>query len=357
MALSCRPMAEAFILGAVRSPIGRFRGGLRDIRPDDLLGQVIAKLIQKTAIPGDSIDDVICGCANQAGEDNRNVARMALLLAGLPQSVPGVTVNRLCGSGLEAVLQAARCIQSDQADLMIAGGVESMTRAPLVMPKPDGAFPSGNVTMYDSSLGWRFPNPKLAAQFPLEAMGETAENLATRYGLTRSEQDQFALRSHHHALAAQQAGRFDEELVAIDLPPAGKGQPPGQLRADEGPRADTSVEKLGKLAAAFRSGGTVTAGNSSTLNDGAAAVLIGTEAKAKGPTAARGARNAVPCFAPRGNDAFLTCVQCSRSGDVASWIPSPAGSSQYSHHCPRQRSRLCPSAIAFFGSGLLNIAA
>lgn len=281
MALSCRPMAEAFILGAVRSPIGRFRGGLRDIRPDDLLGQVIAKLIQKTAIPGDSIDDVICGCANQAGEDNRNVARMALLLAGLPQSVPGVTVNRLCGSGLEAVLQAARCIQSDQADLMIAGGVESMTRAPLVMPKPDGAFPSGNVTMYDSSLGWRFPNPKLAAQFPLEAMGETAENLATRYGLTRSEQDQFALRSHHHALAAQQAGRFDEELVAIDLPPAGKGQPPGQLRADEGPRADTSVEKLGKLAAAFRSGGTVTAGNSSTLNDGAAAVLIGTEVKAK----------------------------------------------------------------------------
>ncbi len=281
MALSCRPMAEAFILGAVRSPIGRFRGGLRDIRPDDLLGQVIAKLVQKTAISGDSIDDVICGCANQAGEDNRNVARMALLLAGLPQSVPGVTVNRLCGSGLEAVLQAARCIQSGQADLMIAGGVESMTRAPLVMPKPEGAFPSGNVTMYDSSLGWRFPNPKLAAQFPLEAMGETAENLATRYGLTRSEQDQFALRSHQYALAAQQAGKFDEELVSIELPPPGKGQPMAQLGVDEGPRADTSLEKLGKLSAAFRAGGTVTAGNSSTLNDGAAAVLIGTEAKAK----------------------------------------------------------------------------
>lgn len=281
MALSCRPMAEAFILGAVRSPIGRFRGGLRDIRSDDLLGQVIAKLVQRTAIAGDSIDDVICGCANQAGEDNRNVARMALLLAGLPQSVPGVTVNRLCGSGLEAVLQATRCIQSDEADLIIAGGVESMTRAPLVMPKPDGAFPSGNVTVYDSSLGWRFPNPKLAAQFPLEPMGETAENLATRYNISRVEQDQFALRSHQHALAAQQAGKFDDELVSIELPPPGKGQPMGQLSVDEGPRADTSVEKLGKLAAAFRAGGTVTAGNSSTLNDGAAAVLIGTEAKAK----------------------------------------------------------------------------
>jgi acetyl-CoA acetyltransferase len=153
-------MASAYILGAVRSPIGRFRGGLRDIRPDDLLGQIIGKLVERTAIPAESIDDVICGCANQAGEDNRNVARMALLLAGLPQSVPGVTVNRLCGSGLEAVLQAARCINAGQADLMIAGGVESMTRAPLVMPKPDSGFPSGHVTVFDSSLGWRFPNPR-----------------------------------------------------------------------------------------------------------------------------------------------------------------------------------------------------
>ena len=281
MALSCRPMVEAYILGAVRSPIGRFRGGLQQIRPDDLLGQVIAKLVERTTVPPEAIDDVICGCANQAGEDNRNVARMALLLGGLPQSVPGVTVNRLCGSGLEAVLQAARCINAGQADLMIAGGVESMTRAPLVMPKPDSGFPSGNVTMFDSSLGWRFPNPKLAAQFPLEAMGETAENLATRYQLSRSEQDQFALRSHEKALAAQRAGRFDEELVSIDLPPPGKGQPPAKLIQDEGPRADTSIEKLGKLPAAFRQGGTVTAGNSSTLNDGAAAVLIGSEERAK----------------------------------------------------------------------------
>lgn len=274
-------MVDAFILGAVRSPIGRFRGGLRDIRPDDLLGQVLARLVERTGVPPETIDDVICGCANQAGEDNRNVARMALLLAGLPQSVPGVTVNRLCGSGLEAVLQAARCINAGQADLMIAGGVESMTRAPLVMPKPDAAFPSGNVTMFDSSLGWRFPNPKLAALFPLEAMGETAENLAAKYNITRAEQDAFALRSHEKALAAQKADRFADELVAIDLPPPGKGQPAVKFAQDEGPRADTSVEKLGKLPAAFRAGGSVTAGNSSTLNDGAAAVLIGSAERAK----------------------------------------------------------------------------
>ncbi len=281
MALSCPAMVDAFILGAVRSPIGRFRGGLRDMRPDDLLGQVIAKLVARTAVPPETIDDVICGCANQAGEDNRNVARMALLLAGLPQSVPGVTVNRLCGSGLEAVILAGRAINAGQADLMIAGGVESMTRAPLVMPKPDTAFPSGNVTMFDSSLGWRFPNPRMAALFPLEAMGETAENLAAKYNITRAEQDAFALRSHEKAIAAQRADRFVDEIVPVDLPPPGKGQPPTQFLQDEGPRADTSVEKLGKLPAAFRSGGSVTAGNSSTLNDGAAAVLIGTAERAK----------------------------------------------------------------------------
>lgn len=281
MALSCPSMVDAYILGAVRSPIGRFRGGLREIRPDDLLGQVIARLVERTGVPPETIDDVICGCANQAGEDNRNVARMALLLAGLPQSVPGVTVNRLCGSGLEAVLQAARCIGAGQADLMVAGGVESMTRAPLVMPKPDTAFPSGNVTVFDSSLGWRFPNPKLAALFPLEAMGETAENLAAKYNVSRAEQDAFALRSHEKALAAQKADRFADELVAIDLPPPGKGQPAAKLIQDEGPRGDTSVEKLGKLPAAFRAGGSVTAGNSSTLNDGAAALLIGSAERAK----------------------------------------------------------------------------
>ena len=272
---------QAFVLGAVRSPIGRFRGGLKDVRADDLLAQVLAALVQRTQVPPETIDDVIAGCANQAGEDNRNVARMALLLAGLPQSVPGVTVNRLCGSGLEAVLQASRSIMSGEGDLYIAAGVESMTRAPLVMGKPDVAFPNGNTTLFDSSLGWRFPNPKMAQLFPLEAMGETAENLAERYQISRAEQDQFAQRSHERALAAQASGRFDDELVAITLPPPGKGQPAALLQKDEGPRGDCTVEKLAKLAPAFRTGGSVTAGNSSTLNDGASALLIGTLERAQ----------------------------------------------------------------------------
>jgi len=272
---------QAFVLGAVRSPIGRFRGGLKDVRADDLLAQVLAALVQRTQVPPETIDDVIAGCANQAGEDNRNVARMALLLAGLPQSVPGVTVNRLCGSGLEAVLQASRSIMSGEGDLYIAAGVESMTRAPLVMGKPDVAFPNGNTTLFDSSLGWRFPNPKMAQLFPLEAMGETAENLAERYQISRAEQDQFAQRSHERALAAQASGRFDDELVAITLPPPGKGQPAALLQKDEGPRGDCTVEKLAKLAPAFRAGGSVTAGNSSTLNDGASALLIGTLERAQ----------------------------------------------------------------------------
>jgi 3-oxoadipyl-CoA thiolase len=272
---------QAFVLGAVRSPIGRFRGGLKDVRADDLLAQVLAALVQRTQVPPETIDDVIAGCANQAGEDNRNVARMALLLAGLPQSVPGVTVNRLCGSGLEAVLQASRSVMSGEGDLYIAAGVESMTRAPLVMGKPDVAFPNGNTTLFDSSLGWRFPNVKMAQLFPLEAMGETAENLAERYQITRAEQDQFAQRSHERAVAAQASGSFDDELVAITLPPPGKGQPAALLQKDEGPRGDCTVEKLAKLAPAFRTGGSVTAGNSSTLNDGASALLIGTLERAQ----------------------------------------------------------------------------
>ena len=272
---------QAFILSAVRSPIGRYRGALKDVRPDDLLGQVLAALVARTQVPAATIDDVIIGCANQAGEDNRNVARMALLLGGLPESVPGVTVNRLCGSGLEAVLMAARAIAAGEGTLYVAGGVESMTRAPLVMGKAEAGFAGGNVTMYDSSLGWRFPNPKLAQLFPLEAMGETAENLVARYGLSRTEQDEFALRSHQLAVKAQSEGRFDEELVPIAVPPAEKGKPAGRVERDEGPRADSSLDKLGRLAPAFRAGGSVTAGNSSTLNDGAAALLIGTAEKAK----------------------------------------------------------------------------
>lgn len=273
-------MQEAWVLAAVRSPIGRYRGALKDVRPDDLLGQVIAALVKKTGIDAAQIDDVIAGCANQAGEDNRNVARMALLLAGLPQSVPGVTVNRLCGSGLEAVLQASRAIAAGQGDLYIAGGVESMTRAPLVLGKPDTAFVGGNQTMFDSSLGWRFPNPRLAQLFPLEAMGETAENLVERYKIGRDEQDRFALRSHQRAVAAQAAGWFADEIVPIQTPALGKERPAQTVSSDEGPRADSSLEKLAKLGAAFRSGGSVTAGNSSTLNDGAAALLLGSPAAA-----------------------------------------------------------------------------
>lgn len=271
---------DAYVLSAVRSPIGRYRGGLKDVRPDDLLGQVLAALVQKTQIDPSQIDDVIAGCANQAGEDNRNVARMALLLAGLPQSLPGVTVNRLCGSGLEAVLQAARAIRAGEGDLFIAGGVESMTRAPLVLGKPDTAFVGGNQTMFDTSLGWRFPNPRMAQKFPLEAMGETAENLVEKYGISRSEQDQFALRSHQRAVAAQEKGLFAAEIVPIQVPAQGKDRPAQTVRVDEGPRGDSSLEKLGTLGAAFRSGGSVTAGNSSTLNDGAAALLVGTAEQA-----------------------------------------------------------------------------
>jgi acetyl-CoA acyltransferase len=274
-------MPTPYVLAAVRSPIGRYRGALKDVRPDDLLGQVLSALVAKSGVDATRVDDVIIGCANQAGEDNRNVARMGLLLGGLPQSLSGVTVNRLCGSGLEAVLQAARAIASGEGSLYIAGGVESMTRAPFVLGKPDGGFPGGNQTMFDSSLGWRFPNPRLASQFPLEAMGETAENLVERYQLGREEQDRFALRSHTRALAAQDKGLFAAEIVPIQTPAQGKDKPGQKVTADEGPRADTTIERLGKLGAAFRSGGSVTAGNSSTLNDGAAALLIGTEADAR----------------------------------------------------------------------------
>jgi acetyl-CoA C-acetyltransferase len=265
-------MSEAVIVDAVRTPIGRFRGALRDVRPDDLLARAIAALVARRDVPADEIDDVVAGCANQAGEDNRNVARMALLLAGLPQSVPGVTVNRLCGSGLEAVLACARAIRAGEGDLFVAGGVESMTRAPYAMPKSSQPFPNGNLTVYDTSLGWRFPNDKMKAMFPLEAMGETAENLAEKYAIAREAQDRFAEESHRRAVAAERAGRFADERIAVEAP--GDKGATITVSVDEGPRADSSLEKLARLAPAFRSGGTVTAGNSSALNDGAAAVLV-----------------------------------------------------------------------------------
>jgi acetyl-CoA C-acetyltransferase len=273
-------MSNAVIVDALRTPIGRFRGGLSGVRPDDLAGHVIAELVKRNSIPADEIDDVVFGCANQAGEDNRNVARMGLLLAGLPQSVPGLTVNRLCGSGLEAVLTAARSIRAGEGDLFVAGGVESMSRAPYAMPKSASPWPNGNVTVYDTSLGWRFPNDKMKKLFPLEAMGETAENLVDKYGIARAEQDQFALESHQKAVAAQAAERFSDEIVAVETAGAKKGER-ATVDKDEGPRGDSTLEKLARLEPAFRPGGSVTAGNASTLNDGAAAVLVCSEERAK----------------------------------------------------------------------------
>jgi 3-oxoadipyl-CoA thiolase len=273
-------MGNAVIVEALRTPIGKHGGALKDVRPDDLAAHIIRALIARTGIDPDLIEEVLFGCANQAGEDNRNVARMAALLAGLPHHVPAQTVNRLCASGLAAVNNAARAIRAGDGDVFIAGGVESMTRAPWSMPKPGGAFPTGNFNVFDTSLGWRYPNPKMQAMFPLEAMGETAENIfETEKSITREEQDRFALASHLRAVAAAESGRFAEEIVAIEVPRQ-KGDPV-LVDKDEQPRKDTSLEKLAALKPAFRKGGTVTAGNSSSLNDGAAALLVMSEVKAK----------------------------------------------------------------------------
>ena len=266
---------EVVIVDALRTPVGRLLGGLKSVRADDLAAHVIRAIVERNDVPAEAIDDVILGCANQAGEDNRNVARMALLLAGLPQSGPGVTVNRLCASGLEDVNLCARTIRAGEADLMIAGGVENMSRAPWVMGKPIDGKPVGNRTAYDTSLGWRFPNPRMEAMFPLEAMGCTAENLVDRHGFTREAQDEFALSSQQKAAAAWEAGRMDDEVVPVSIPQR-KGDPVVVSR-DESIRGDSSLEALSRLRPVFRSdGGSVTAGNSSPLNDGAAAVLITT---------------------------------------------------------------------------------
>jgi 3-oxoadipyl-CoA thiolase len=258
------------ILSAVRTPVGRYGGGLSGVRPDDLAGLAIAAAVERAGVPPDEIEDVFVGCANQAGEDNRNVARMAVLLAGLPDSVAGVTVNRLCASGLAAITSACHAVIAGDGDLFVAGGVESMSRAPLATAKPDTAFPRGDRVLYDTTLGWRFPNPRLEAMFPLETMGETGENVAERWHVTREEQDAFALRSQQRWAAASDAGRFDDELV-----------PAGELTRDEHPRRETTLERLAALKPAFRAGGTVTAGNSSGLNDGAAAVVVASEEKAR----------------------------------------------------------------------------
>jgi 3-oxoadipyl-CoA thiolase len=264
-------VTEAFVVDAVRTPVGKIMGVLARARPDDLAAHAIAALVERTGIAGDRVDDVQWGAANQAGEDNRNVARMAALLAGLPVSVPGATVNRLCGSGLEAVNSARREIMVGEADVVIAGGSESMTRAPFVMGKAEQAF-ERDVRVYDTSLGWRFANPRLLERYGSDTMGETAENVAERYGISRARQDEFALESHRRAVAAGQEGRFKDEIVTVEVPRA-KGDPL-VVDADEPPRPDTSLERMGKLRPAFRREGTVTAGNSSGLNDGAAAVLL-----------------------------------------------------------------------------------
>jgi 3-oxoadipyl-CoA thiolase len=262
-------MARAVVLSAVRTPVGRYGGVLAGERPDDLAAAVIEAAVERAGIPSEAIEDVYFGAANQAGEDNRNVARMAALLAGLPQSVAGVTVNRLCASGLSAVVAACHAVIAGDGDLFVAGGVESMSRAPLVMAKPEHAFPRGNQTVWDTTLGWRFPNPRMEAMFPLESMGETGENVAEQYGASREEQDAFALQSQQRWAEADAEGRFADELVPV-----------GEATRDEHPRPETSAEKLAALQPAFRNGGSVTAGNSSGLNDGAAALVIASEERA-----------------------------------------------------------------------------
>jgi 3-oxoadipyl-CoA thiolase len=263
-------MPRAVVLSAVRTPIGRYGGALAKVRPDDLASLVIAAAVERARVEPASVDDVYLGCANQAGEDNRNVARMSALLAGLPDSVPGMTLNRLCASGLSAVVSACHAIMAGDAEVVVAGGVESMSRAPLVMAKPEAAFPRGNQTVWDTTLGWRFPNRRLEEMFPLESMGETGENVAERWGVSRSEQDAFALRSQRRWAAANHAGRFADELVAV-----------GDVTTDEHPRPETSAEALAGLKPAFRTGGTVTAGNASGINDGAAALVVASEERAR----------------------------------------------------------------------------
>jgi 3-oxoadipyl-CoA thiolase len=263
-------VSRAVVLAAVRTPIGRYGGALSGVRPDDLAARAIAEAVGRSGVPADEIEDVYFGAANQAGEDNRNVARMAALLAGLPESVAGVTMNRLCASGLAAVVSACHAVVAGDGDLFVAGGAESMSRAPFVALKPDKAFPRGDRELVDTTLGWRFTNPRLAGMFPPEAMGETGENVAERWSVSREDQDAFAFASQRRWAAAAEAGRFDDELVAV-----------GDVTRDEHPRPDTTLEKLAALKPAFRENGTVTAGNSSGLNDGAAALVIASEEKAR----------------------------------------------------------------------------
>jgi len=261
-------MNEAVIVGASRTPIGALGGALARVRPDDLAAHVLQAIVERTALDPTIIDEVYLGCANQAGEDNRNIARMATLLAGLPVEVAAATFNRLCASGMTAVTMAARAIRAGDGQVYLAGGVESMSRAPYSLPKAEQPFAFGNLTAWDTALGWRYPNPRMKALYGTEQMGETAENIAELTHISREEQDAFAVESHRRAVAAQEDGRFDEEIVPIPLP---KSEP---VSCDERPRRDTTLEALAKLRPVFREGGSVTAGNSSGMNDGAAVLLV-----------------------------------------------------------------------------------
>ncbi len=268
--MTTEPRNCPVVLSAVRTPVGRYAGALAGVRPDDLAALVVREAVARSTVPVSDIEDVYFGAANQAGEDNRNVARMAALLAGLPETVAGVTVNRLCASGLSAIVGACHAVLAGEGDIFVAGGAESMSRAPFVMAKPATGFPRGDRALYDTTLGWRFPNPELSELFPLESMGETGENVAELYGVSRQDQDKFALRSQNRWAEAAAAGRFDDEIVPVN----------GATK-DEHPRPDTTLEKLAQLKAAFRDAGTVTAGNASGINDGAAALVIASAAKAR----------------------------------------------------------------------------
>lgn len=271
-------MKQAVIIDAIRTPVGALAGALAPVRPDDLAALVIREIVARTAIDPSLIEEVYLGCANQAGEDNRNIARMAALLAGLPVETGGVTINRLCASGLSAVNMAARAIRAGEGDVLIAGGVESMSRAPYSLPKAESGFTFGNLTAWDTTLGWRYPNPKMVETYGIESMGETAENIAEMTGITREEQDVFACRSHQRAIAAMDSGKFSAEIIPV--PVDQKKGSPILVTTDERPRRDTTIEALARLKPAFRKNGTVTAGNSSGLNDGASALLIMEEARA-----------------------------------------------------------------------------
>ena len=269
---------RAVIVSACRTPVGRYGGVLASVRPDDLAAVVVAEAVRRAGVDPSAIEDVVLGAANQSGEDNRNVGRMAALLAGLPVEVGGLTVNRLCASGLQAIASAAHAIVAGSGDVFVAGGVESMTRAPLVLGKPETAFPRGEQTLQDTTIGWRFANPRLRERHGTESMGETGENVAERYGVTRAEQDAWALQSQQRWAAADAAGRFAQELVAVEVTTRGGSE---LVERDEHPRPETTIEGLAKLRAAFREGGTVSAGNAAGLNDGAAALVIAEEAYAR----------------------------------------------------------------------------